>query len=196
MATLKKILEAARLIERADASAAESVDTGDTGDADIDGRRFAALEALPDADFRGSFEELVVAGVYAVLSDRVLVLRVNRAGVRSFAAAVAIPGTAAAPRAGLVSAVRGFGAPPDSPAAVALRALLEAEARQRPVFHGTTTDGVTYSGFDAQAPAAIIRAAAAIVPDGAPACHAALVFAGEPVELPRGLVVGLLAAPL
>ena len=31
-----------------------------TGDADIDGRRFAALEALPDADFRGSFEELVV----------------------------------------------------------------------------------------------------------------------------------------
>lgn len=167
-----------------------------TGDADIDARRFAALEALPDAEFRGHFEELIVAGVYTVLRDRVLVLRVNQNGVRSFAAAVAIPGKTAAPRAGLAAAVTCFGAPADSPAAAALRSLLEAEARQRPVFHGMTAGGTTYSGFEAQATADIVQAAAAIVPPGAPACHAALVFAGDAIELPRGLVVGLLAAPL
>ena len=128
--------------------------------------------------------------------DRVLVLRVNQNGARSFAAAVAIPGKTAAPRAGLAAAVTCFGAPADSPAAAALRSLLEAEARQRPVFHGMTAGGTTYSGFEAQATADIVQAAAAIVPPGAPACHAALVFAGDAIELPRGLVVGLLAAPL
>lgn len=177
-------------------AAATVVLTEPTGDADIDGRRFAALEALPDADFRGAFEELIVAGVYTVLNDRVLALRVNRGGVRSFAAAVAIPGKAAAPRAGLASAATCFGASPDSAAAAALRTLLESEARQRPVFHGTTPEGITYSGFEAQATAAILEAAAAIVPPGAPACHAALVFAGDTPDLPRGLVVGLLAAPV
>jgi hypothetical protein len=49
MATLKKILEAARLIERADAPEELPADTGDTGDADIDAiiRRAARAEAAP-----------------------------------------------------------------------------------------------------------------------------------------------------
>jgi len=177
-----------------------------TGDPDIDSRRFAALESLPDPDYRGAFEELIVAGVYAVLADRVLALRVNRSGARSFAALVAIRGAVGGeihgenhgeirrPRAGLASVAAAFGADPNSSKAQRLRELLEHEARQRPVFHGMTADGVTYSGFEAQATADILAAAAAIVPASAAPCHVAFVYAGEPLDLPRGLAVGLLPA--
>ena len=179
-------------------SAATVVLTEPTGDPDIDRRRFAALECLPDEQFRGEFEELIVAGVYAVLAGRVLVLRVNHAGTRAYAAVVAIPGerpgAIPAPRAGLATQPAAFGADPDSPSAMRLRDLLEVETRQRPVFHGMTADAVTYSGFEAQSGAAILEAASAIVPPEAAACHVAFVFAGHAPTLPRGLAVGLLPA--
>lgn len=173
-----------------------------TGDPDVDARRFVALESLPDPDYRGAFEELIVAGVYAVLAERVLALRVNRGGTRSFAAVIAIRGAASGetqggiprPRAGLASVAASFGADPNSSEAQRLRALLEHEARQRPVFHGMTADGVTYSGFEAQSTADILSAAAAIVPTSATPSHVAFVYAGEPLDLPRGLAVGLLPA--
>lgn len=63
-----------------------------TGDPTTDARRFIALAALDDEMLRGTFEELIVGGIYTVLVGRVLVLRVNHAGVRSIAAVVAIGG--------------------------------------------------------------------------------------------------------
>lgn len=165
-----------------------------TGDPVLDARRFAALDALDDARFRASFEELIVAGVYTVLADRVLVLRVSAHGVKSFAVALAVAGFPAKPRerAGLcvhsaeISAAHHGGA---------LHALLEAETKQRPVFHGMTAEGVTYSGFEAKETSAILAAAAAALPADAPAAPVALLFAGPAIEIPKGLVVAVGPAP-
>ena len=83
-----------------------------TGDELTDSRRFAAIAALDDAHFRGSFEELVVAGVYTVLAERVLVLRISQSGIRSLAALARLDGegTIPAPRAGLDVTVAAHGA--------------------------------------------------------------------------------------
>ena len=168
-----------------------------TGDELTDSRRFAAIAALDDAHFRGSFEELVVAGVYTVLAERVLVLRISQSGVRSLAALARLDGegTIPAPRAGLDVTVAAHGANAADAQAETLRALLEAETKQRPVFHGMTPEGITYSGFEAQAGAAILDAAAPLIPATARAASLAVLFAGDAVDLPDGLVVGLHAAP-
>lgn len=165
-----------------------------TGDPVLDARRFAALEVLDDPRFRASFEELIVAGVYTVLSDRLLVLRVSAHGVKSFAVALAVAGSPAQhrERAGLCvhsaeisTADHGAG----------LHALLEAETKQRPVFHGMTAEGVTYSGFEAKETSAILAAAEAALPVNAPAAPVALLFAGPAIEIPKGLVVAVGPAP-
>ena len=170
-----------------------------TGDPEIDARRFACIARLADAEFRGAFEELIVAGVYTVLTGRVLVLRVSGGGIRCFAAVVSIRdrdvsnATRPQPRAGL-SVHAGSIAVPTSEsdeAAPSLRALLEAETKQRPVFHGMTADGTTYSGFDAQATTEILSAIARALPTTCAPAPVALVFAGDPVDIPVGLAVGL-----
>jgi hypothetical protein len=188
-----------------------------TGDPATDARRFIALAALDDEMLRGTFEELIVGGIYTVLVGRVLVLRVNHAGVRSIAAVVAIGGpsptdvatngatnvatngasnsTPHPPRAGLVMHPTIHGADASLEATIALRALLDGETKQRPVFHAMTPEGVTYSGFDAQDGPAILQALADIILPAEPASSLAIAFAGPSVDIPDGLVVGFGPAP-
>ena len=184
-----------------------------TGDPATDARRFIALAALDDEMLRGTFEELIVGGIYTVLVGRVLVLRVNHAGVRSIAAVVAISGpgptdvatngakigasnsTPHPPRAGLVMHPTIHGADASLEATIALRALLDGETKQRPVFHAMTPEGVTYSGFDAQDGPAILQALAHLVSPAEPASSLAIAFAGPSVDIPDGLVVGFGPAP-
>ncbi len=184
-----------------------------TGDPTTDARRFIALAALDDEMLRGTFEELIVGGIYTVLVGRVLVLRVNHAGVRSIAAVVAIgsPGptdvatnvatnvasnsTPHPPRAGLVMHPTIHGADASLEATIALRALLDGETKQRPVFHAMTPEGVTYSGFDAQDGPAILQALADLILPAEPASSLAIAFAGPSVDIPDGLVVGFGPAP-
>ena len=184
-----------------------------TGDPATDARRFIALAALDDEMLRGTFEELIVGGIYTVLVGRVLVLRVNHAGVRSIAAVVAISGpsptdvatnvativasnsTPHPPRAGLVMHPTIHGTDASLEATIALRALLDGETKQRPVFHAMTPEGVTYSGFDAQDGPAILQALADIILPAEPASSLAIAFAGPSVDIPDGLVVGFGPAP-
>ena len=184
-----------------------------TGDPTTDARRFIALAALDDEMLRGTFEELIVGGIYTVLVGRVLVLRVNHAGVRSIAAGVAIGGpgptdvatnvatnvasnsTPHPPRAGLVMHPTIHGADASLEATIALRALLDGETKQRPVFHAMTPEGVTYSGFDAQDGPAILQALADLILPAEPASSLAIAFAGPSVDIPDGLVVGFGPAP-
>lgn len=188
-----------------------------TGDPTTDARRFIALAALDDEMLRGTFEELIVGGIYTVLVGRVLVLRVNHAGVRSIAAVVAIGGpsptdvatngatnvatngasnsTPHPPRAGLVMHPTIHGTDASLEATIALRALLDGETKQRPVFHAMTPEGVTYSGFDAQDGPAILQALAHLVSPAEPASSLAIAFAGPSVDIPDGLVVGFGPAP-
>lgn len=184
-----------------------------TGDPATDARRFIALAALDDEMLRGTFEELIVGGIYTVLVGRILVLRVNHAGVRSIAAVVAIGGpsptdgatnvatngasnsTPHPPRAGLVMHPTIHGADASLEATIALRALLDGETKQRPVFHAMTPEGVTYSGFDAQDGPAILQALADLILPAEPASSLAIAFAGPSVDIPDGLVVGFGPAP-
>lgn len=192
-----------------------------TGDPATDARRFIALAALDDEMLRGTFEELIVGGIYTVLVGRVLVLRVNHAGVRSIAAVVAIGGpgptdvatnvatigarnvatnvasnsTPHPPRAGLVMHPTIHGTDASLEATIALRALLDGETKQRPVFHAMTPEGVTYSGFDAQDGPAILQALADLILPAEPASSLAIAFAGPSVDIPDGLVVGFGPAP-
>ena len=76
-----------------------------SADPTIESRRFLRLESLPDIAFRAHFEELIVSGVYTVLHDRLLVLRVIGGGTRRFAvvASESAGETTTYPRAGLES---------------------------------------------------------------------------------------------
>jgi hypothetical protein len=186
----------ARLAVPTGTAAATVVRLEPSGDEHTDARRFVAIEQLDEADFRGAFEELVVEGVFVVLSAKVVVLRVSSGGTRSFAAVLSVTDgeTKSAPRGGLVTDLSILGSRSADADATALRGLLEAESRQRPIFHGTTDQGVTYSGFEAQNAAAILERVRSIVPEGAEYSPVALVFAGDPVEVPRGLFIGVLGA--
>ncbi|MEY4117397.1 MAG: hypothetical protein RLZZ116_725 [Planctomycetota bacterium] len=188
-----KVAPIARLAVPTGTAAAVVVMREPTGDPSLDARRFSALESLDDARFRATFEELIVSGVYTVLSERVLVLRVSDHGVKSFAAVVALSGGGQGDvgRAGLF--VHGSGL--TAAGGEALQALLEAETKQRPVFHGMTAEGVTYSGFEAKEASAILAAANAALPSTAVATSVALLFAGAAIEVPRGLFVAVGPAP-
>lgn len=193
-----KAVPVARFAVPTGTAAATVVMRESTGDDATDARRFGALSALGDEAFRGAFEELIVEGIYTVLAQRVLVLRVSRNGTRAYGAVVAIDGAGTEPpaRAGLASHPTLIATDTSAPSAADFRALLEAEAKQRPVFHGMTPEGITYSGFEAQSGAAILGAIAALAPANAPTASIAVVFAGDTVELPDGLVVGLHTAPV
>lgn len=187
------IAPVARFAVPAGTAAAVVVAREPTGDEVSDSRRFSAIARLDDAHFRGSFEELVVAGVYTVLADRVLVLRISRSGTRSLAALVRLDAGGSTPdsRAGLDVEVATYGAAADAPQAEVLRALLESETKQRPVFHGMTAEGTTFSGFEAQATASILDASLQLIPSHAPSAALCLAFAGPTVEVPAGLIVGV-----
>lgn len=189
-----KVAPLARFAVPTGTAAAVVVMREPTGDPVLDARRFAALESLDNARYRAAFEELIVAGVYTVLADRVLVLRISAHGAKSFAAALAIGKTAGNPadRAGLGVHGPEIGTSTNSDT---LRLLLEAETKQRPIFHGMTADGITYSGFEAKESAAILAAASAALPANAPAAPVALLFAGPAIEVPKGLVVAVSPAP-
>ena len=191
-----KIAPVARFAVPTGTAAATVVAQGFSGDPETDARRFACLTTLDDASFRGAFEELIVAGVYTVLSQRVFVIRTSHAGVKRFAAAISIEGRGEVPamRAGLAPHACVLGSDPAHDSAVRLRALLETETKQRPVFHGMTPEGITYSGFDAQAAADILAAASALMPEDAPSAALAVLCVGPEIDLPDGLLVALGAA--
>jgi hypothetical protein len=188
-----KVAPIARLAVPTGTAAAVVVMREPTGDPALESRRFSVLESLDDARFRAAFEELIVSGVYAVLSEKVLVLRVSDHGVKSFAAVLALGGGGdrEAGRAGLFV----HGAELTAAGGEALQALLEAETKQRPVFHGMTAEGVTYSGFEAKESSAILAAASAALPSSASAAAVALLFAGTAIEVPKGLFVAVGPAP-
>jgi len=195
-----KIAPVARLAVPTGTAAATVTAQGFSGDPETDARRFGCLATLDDASFRGAFEELIVAGVYTVISERVFVLRSSRAGVKHFAVVLAIHGhgTPPAMRAGLAAHSCILGTDPEHEAAVRLRAMLEYETKQRPVFHGMTPEGITYSGFEAEAAGAgnILAEAAKLMPETAPSAALAVLCVGPAVEFPEGLLVALGAASI
>lgn len=157
-------------------------------------RRFLRIAALPDIAFRAHFEELIVSGVYTVLHDRLLVLRVIGGGTRRFAvvASESGPEVAVYPRAGLDATPRLAAITIESAEESGLQTLVETEARQRPIFHGVTPDGVTYSGFGVLHGEAVLNALNAVTGGGSRPAQSVTVFAlGEEIPLPTGLLVGL-----
>jgi hypothetical protein len=73
-----------------------------------------------------------------------------------------------------------------------LQGLVESEARQRPIFHGVTPDGMTYSGFSVVHSEPLLRALNESVRTSPGIVGGITVFAlGAGLELPAGLVVGL-----
>jgi hypothetical protein len=169
-------------------------------DAAIESRRFARLEALTDIAFRANFEELIVSGVYTVLHGRLLVLRVIGGGTRRFAVVASVAGAVntTAVRAGLDAHPQVIGIAAEKAAETDLQALVETESRQRPVFHGMTPDGVTYSGFAVLQAEALLQAlretlrASVGASGGTGGTGGLTVFViGEPLDLPPGLAVGL-----
>ncbi len=192
-----------RLAVPAGTAAATVIAPSASADAASEARRFARLAQLDDLRFRAEFEELVVSGVYVMLAQRVLVLRISRAGIRAHAAIVRLEtsdGVAPA-RAGLtatpsIHALTDNG--DDECPAARLRRLLDAETKQRPVFHALTAEGTTYSAFDAAQAAAILGVIAQAFADGlaqsTPSSALAAVFVGEPREIPAGLFVAVAPA--
>ena len=159
-------------------------------------RRFARIAALADTDFRAQFEELVVSGVYTVLHERLLAMRIVGAGVRNLAFVARSEG-ADAPhtlRDGLDTRPIMVEVPTERAQAEGLWELALSESRQRPIFHGVTSDGVTYSGFGVLHPETVLTALSRVA-DLAPARRGVVVFSlGGPLELPAGLLVGVESA--
>jgi hypothetical protein len=160
----------------------------------IESRRFLRIEALPDIAFRAHFEELIVSGVYTVMHNRVLVLRVIGGGTRRFAVVASESGdeTAVYPRAGLDARPRSVAISVAAADESGLQALVETESRQRPVFHGVTPEGVTYSGFAALHSEPLLQTLSALRGAAERTAQTVTVFAiGDGISLPAGLLVGL-----
>jgi hypothetical protein len=191
-----KCVACERLAVPTGTAAAAVVAATPSDDPSREARRFARLETLDDTALRAAFEELVVAGVYAILERTAVVLRVSAGGGRHLAVVCGIAGDeatgneatgneatgdeatadgrasdaarAAETRTGLAIAPTILGtAGASEDARLALASLLEEETRRRPVFHGTCGDGTTYSGFAAEAPEPILAAATALLADAA-----------------------------
>ncbi|MEY3026094.1 MAG: hypothetical protein RLZZ238_991 [Planctomycetota bacterium] len=194
-----KVVPVARLAVPTGTAAGTVVASQPSADPVIESRRFAALAAQPAPIFRAAFEELIVAGVYTVLADRVLVLRVSRDGTRRHAAVVAIGGAPAATvtpssASGLDASPFIAPGPTDTEAHAAFLTALEAETKRRPVFHGTAADGTTYSGFEAEATAEILDHASRSLAEGTTPHPLAMIFAGDPTQVPAGIAVVLHSA--
>ena len=176
-------------------------------DPTLEMRRWERIAALDKAAQREALELLVTSGVFTVLRDAVLVVRVVREGSRAVAAIVARPAQFAQPHTRTLTphaAIESTEAlcSVGEAASFALNnhapdfsdALL-AVTRTRPIFHGTASDGTTYSGFVAEDAASILDALSAAVaadpelretiPHGNSPILAA--FSGTSVALPPGL---------
>lgn len=129
------------------------------------------LETLADAALAAEAATLVERGLFVDLPPSLVVVRASKDGLRRLALLCG-----------------GASAAVESSADETLHALLEAETRQRPLFHGTTRSGTTYSGFravEAEAILAHLNRGAAPPVGG----HLSVIFAGEPWRLPRAIAV-------
>ncbi|MFM1867286.1 MAG: hypothetical protein RL591_694 [Planctomycetota bacterium] len=179
-------------------------------DPTLEMRRWERIAALDHSAQREALELLVTAGVFTVLHDAVLVVRIVREGSRAIAAIVASPAHAS-PSGGQTpptTAAEHLPEPASTGQAdsIALHdhapefseALLAA-TRIRPIFHGTTSDGTTYSGFVADDAASILDALSAAVAahqevrETIPRGNSPLlaVFSGPSVALPPGLATAI-----
>ena len=128
------------------------------------------------------------------MHNRVLVLRVIGGGTRRFAIVASESGDDAAvyPRAGLDTQPRPVAIAAAAADESGLQALVESEARQRPVFHGVTPEGVTYSGFAALHSEALLQTLSSIRRSAERTSQSVTVFGiGEEIAPPAGLLVGL-----
>lgn len=156
----------------------------------LEARRFGAVAAASATTRLAWVQGLVRTGVCVELPGAVFVLRITAGGERHHAAVVATDG-GPGPSAGALLAEPSICAASPGADCDALREALLAEARQRPVFHGTAADGTTYSGFLAADPASVLRAVDAATPQGLPRAALAAVFADPVQPVPAGLLVAL-----
>lgn len=156
----------------------------------LEARRYRAIAPLPDAERLLRLKSLVRDGVRVELAQAVLVLRISTEGSRHHAAIVSIDPDRGMPGGGLTAEPFACAASPGD-ACESLRTALAAEARQRPVFHGTTAEGITYSGFLAAEPQVLLEAVAAALPQQVPASVLAAVFPDAVHAVPPGLLIAL-----
>lgn len=174
-------------------------------DPTLEMRRWERIAALDKAAQREALELLVTSGVFTVLRDAVLVVRTVREGSRAVAAIVARPTCFAQPRTctshAAIESTEALCSVDDAASfslndrAPEFSEALIAATRTRPIFHGTASDGTTYSGFVAEDAASILDALSAAVaadpelretiPHGNSPILAA--FSGTSVALPPGL---------
>lgn len=122
----------------------------------LEARRFGHLSALEPASRRDAFATLVRDGVFVIRRDTLILIRRSRAGERVLFAIIAASGSdpsAATDGSGIDPALS-FAAI-ESPSG-ALRAAVDAETKQRPIFHGVASDGTTYTGFECADPGAVL----------------------------------------
>ena len=174
-------------------------------DPTLEMRRWERIAALDKSAQREALELLVTSGVFTVLRDAVLVVRTVREGSRAVAAIVARPTHFAQPHTrtphAAIESTEALCSVGDA-ASFALNnrapnfnEALIAATRTRPIFHGTASDGTTYSGFVAEDGASILDAlSAAVAAD--PELHETIphgnspilaAFSGTSVALPPGL---------
>lgn len=172
-------------------AAATVVGTSPLDDPTAERRRFLAFVTLGEEEFVRRMRELVDLGVYGRFESCVMVLRISAGGTRALAAVVSVDESASSGPAPRVPQPLGTSAAEDT--AEVFRAILEGETRQRPVFHATTPDGSTLSGFLAERPMEILevlgQSSTARAPD--PTSSLLVVFAGAAQPVPAGLFVSL-----
>lgn len=174
-------------------------------------RRWERIAALEHSARREALELLVSSGVFTVLRNSVLVVRIVHDGTRAVGAIVTRERSP-----GQMTLTNGASIDPavnsathhalDRTAVIHLderspeytEALLAA-TRTRPIFHGTTADGTTYSGFVAEDAAVILETLSTAIA-AEPALHNAglrldfpllAAFSGRSVELPPGLATAI-----
>jgi hypothetical protein len=171
----------------------------------LESRRWTHLSGLAPERRVEALRALVAEGVYARIERRIVVVRIVRDGARALACVVERGSRAsetspdAASAAGIAVGDRLAIASGD------LEQALVAATRTRPIFHGTTADGTTLSGFDPEDQDAILDAldAAAQAPvrtagtssaGSSPASGSVgplAVFAGVPDAVPAAIPAGL-----
>ena len=177
-------------------------------DPKLEMRRWERLSTLDHSAQREALELLVATGVFTVLHNAVLVVRIVREGSRAIAAIVAPAARVDDAGHRPLPTTKNVREPitHDLGMSIALNdhapdfseALLAA-TRTRPIFHGTTSDGTTYSGFVAEEAARILDTLSAAIaadpklretlPRGDSPLLAA--FSGTSVALPCGLATAI-----
>ena len=154
-------------------------------------RRFRAFMTLGEDEVGRRMRELVELGVYGRFEACVMVLRISAGGARAFAAVVSTDDPGAPPAQARTPQILATSAATDE--AELLRVLLEGETRQRPVFHATTSDGSTLSGFVAERPTDILEVLgrSTVARMSVPPSSLLLIFAGAARPVPEGLFVVL-----